>query len=175
MTSRPTTRSAAAEATVKDESLSETVKETVKEVAEAFTRQGLSGNSMPPIFTGETDAIDWLGIFERYARAGGWDDTTKVVKMDISMRGRGIRWLETATTPDDTWDQRRKSFIQYFKPADLLDQAAYAMCQQLEDEPTQLYIERFTRLADRVHSTQSEEEKTIILKSSSDYCHIYVI
>jgi hypothetical protein len=76
MTSRPTTRSAAAEATVKDESLSETVKETVKEVAEAFTRQGLSGNSMPPIFTGETDAIDWLGIFERYARAGGWDDTT---------------------------------------------------------------------------------------------------
>ena len=158
MTSRATTRStaAAADATIKDEIIAE----TMKGVSDIVARQGLSGNSMPPIFTGDNmDAVEWMDIFELYASAGKWDDETKILKMNISMRARGIRWLKSATQPDDTWVNRKSSFIKYFKPADLLEHAEFVACQQNEEEPTQLYIERYLKLADQIKTTMDESEK----------------
>jgi len=145
----------------------ETVTEAVEQVRTNVTdtvRQVSANRVMPEFFDGENqDAVEWIQAFNRIAKLNEWTDKQKILYMEISMKNRGLEWLETYEPPvtGDSYDARYQSFTNYFGKNAVVLQAEFLKCAQNPNESSKLYAERFIKLARRAGTSMNEKEKAM--------------
>src|SRR6185437_7940590 len=119
---------------------------------------------MPEFFDGENqDAVEWIQAFNRIAKLNEWTDKQKILYMEISMKNRGLEWLETYEPPvtGDSYDARYQSFTNYFGKNAVVLQAEFLKCAQNPNESSKLYAERFIKLTRCAGTSMNEKEKAM--------------
>lgn len=122
--------------------------------------------------TDDTDAEDWLKLYERVSAHNRWDPTIMLANVSYYLKGAALTWYETEEAKISSWDYFKVRLCELFGNPFGLQLAAkkkLATRAQTSTKPYVAYMHDVLALCHRADDNMSEEEKVgHVLKGIAD-------